>query len=66
VYCEIWKTKPSAAAINSILVPPKLKNGNVIPVNGISPIMSALHHADIRQTNCSDTKKPPEPIFHAA
>jgi len=22
--------------------------------------------ADIRQTNCSDTKKPPEPIFHAA
>lgn len=42
MYCEIWKTKPSAAAINSILVPPKLKNGNVIPVNGISPIIAAI------------------------
>jgi len=37
VYLEICITKPSAASMQSKLVPPKLTNGKVIPVKGKIP-----------------------------
>lgn len=41
MYLDSWNTRPSAAAINNILVPPKLSSGKVIPVKGKIPIIDA-------------------------